>query len=161
MKKTGFASQSRFSSNAVGSLRSLLAVLLDAGGAQAGQAMLVDGKLPGQEFVDRQRVAAAGLLEREQPTADRGRAQNSPAYRCTMAEGRMLHTVARAYHPYLDLSTLDLTLGRRKTHFTPWARTLLLIWKGKYGSGLTWSGYPLQVGKKTQISGESTWCPMI
>jgi hypothetical protein len=72
MKKTGFARQGRFSSNAVGSLRSLLAVLLDAGGAQAGQAMLVDGKLPGQEFVDGQRVAAAGLFEGEQAAADCG-----------------------------------------------------------------------------------------
>jgi len=84
MKKTGFASQSRFSSNAVGSLRSLLAVLLDAGGAQAGQAMLVDGELPGQEFVDGQRVAAAGLLEREQTAADRGHdfglAANDPPF---------------------------------------------------------------------------------
>src|SRR6185436_10274368 len=37
----------------------LLPVLLDAGGAQAGEAVLVDGELPGQEFVDGQRVAAA------------------------------------------------------------------------------------------------------
>src|SRR5947209_19443689 len=72
MKKTGFARQSRFSLNAVGSLRSLLAVLLDAGGAQAGQAMLVDGKLPGQEFVDGQRVAAAGFFQREQAATDCG-----------------------------------------------------------------------------------------
>jgi hypothetical protein len=50
----------------------LLPILLDAGGAQSGQAMLVDGKLPGQEFVDGQGVAAAGLLEGEQAAADRG-----------------------------------------------------------------------------------------
>jgi hypothetical protein len=31
----------------------LLAVLLNARGAQAGQAVLVDGILPGQEFLDR------------------------------------------------------------------------------------------------------------
>src|SRR3954454_4875381 len=84
MKKTGFARQGRFSLNAVGSLRSLLAVLLDAGGAQAGQAMLVDGKLPEQEFVDGQRLAAAGLLEGKQPTTHRGHdfglAANDPPF---------------------------------------------------------------------------------
>src|SRR6202043_3675065 len=52
--------------------RGLLAVLLDAGRAQSGKAMLVDGKLPREEFVDRQRVAAASLLEGEQTAADRG-----------------------------------------------------------------------------------------
>jgi hypothetical protein len=34
--------------------------------------MLVDGKLPGEEFVDSQGVTAAGLLKREQPAADCG-----------------------------------------------------------------------------------------
>jgi hypothetical protein len=47
----------------------LLPILLDAGGAQSGEAMLIDGKLPGKEFVDRQRVAAASLLKGEQATA--------------------------------------------------------------------------------------------
>src|ERR1700751_2415591 len=47
----------------------LLPVLLDARGAQAGEAMLVDGILPGKEFLDRQRVAAAGFLERKEPAA--------------------------------------------------------------------------------------------
>ncbi len=47
-------------------------ILLDARSAQAGKAMLIDGKLPGQEFVDGQRVAAAGLLKGEQAAADRG-----------------------------------------------------------------------------------------
>src|SRR5882757_7714461 len=70
MKKTGFAKQSRFSSNLSG-FGGLLAILLDAGGAQAGQAMLIDGELPGKEFVDRQRIAAASLLEGEQSAADR------------------------------------------------------------------------------------------
>ena len=44
-------------------------ILLDAGGAQSGEAMLIDGKLPGKEFVDRQRVAAASLLKGEQAAA--------------------------------------------------------------------------------------------
>ena len=50
----------------------LLPVLLDARGAQPGEAVLIDGKLPGKEFVDRQRVAAAGLLKGEQAAADCG-----------------------------------------------------------------------------------------
>jgi hypothetical protein len=84
MKKTGFAKRSRFSSNAINFGQDLLAILLDAGGAQPGKAMLVDGKLPGEEFVDRQRVAAAGLLEGEQAAAhsgnDFGLAANDPAF---------------------------------------------------------------------------------
>jgi hypothetical protein len=82
MKKIGFAKRSRFLSNAgrlaqilpdiAKILVDLLPVLLDAGGAQPGKAMLIDGKLPGKEFVDRQRVAAASLLEGEQAAANRG-----------------------------------------------------------------------------------------
>jgi hypothetical protein len=52
--------------------RRLLAILLDAGGSQAGKAVLVDGKLPRQEFVDGQRIAAAGFLEGKQAAANRG-----------------------------------------------------------------------------------------
>jgi hypothetical protein len=70
MKKTGFAKRSRFSSN-LSVRESLLPILLDPGGPQAGQTMLIDGKLPGQEFVDRQGITAAGLLEGEQASADR------------------------------------------------------------------------------------------
>ena len=40
----------------------LLAILLDAGGSQARKTVLIDRKLPGQEFVDRQGVPAAGFL---------------------------------------------------------------------------------------------------
>jgi hypothetical protein len=50
----------------------LLAVLLNARGAQTGKAMLVDGELPGQEFIDSQRIAAAGFLQREKATANSG-----------------------------------------------------------------------------------------
>src|SRR5579872_4298991 len=52
--------------------RPLLAILLNAGGAQARQAVLVDRILPGEEFLDRQRIAAARLFERKKPAADRG-----------------------------------------------------------------------------------------
>jgi hypothetical protein len=72
MKKIGFATRSRFSSNVTGSANGLLPILLDAGGAQSGKAVLVDGKLPGKEFVDGQRIAAASLLKGEQAAANRG-----------------------------------------------------------------------------------------
>jgi hypothetical protein len=49
----------------------LLAILLDPGGAQPRKAVLIDGELPGEEFVDGQRVTAAGLLEGEQTAANR------------------------------------------------------------------------------------------
>src|ERR1019366_6329441 len=44
---------------ATGSIWRLLPVLLDARRAQAGKAVLVDGILPGEEFLDGQRIAAA------------------------------------------------------------------------------------------------------
>jgi hypothetical protein len=72
IKKIGFAGRSRFSSNTVGFEEGLLAILLDARRAQSGKAMLVDGKLPREELVDRQRVAAAGLLKGEQTAANCG-----------------------------------------------------------------------------------------
>jgi hypothetical protein len=71
MKKTGFAKRSRFSSN-LSVRESLLPILLDPGGPEACQTMLIDGKLPGKEFVDRQGITAAGFLEGEQAAADRG-----------------------------------------------------------------------------------------
>jgi hypothetical protein len=70
MKKIGLAKRGRSSSNSMN--WGLLPILLDARGAQTGQAVLIDGKLPGQEFIDRQGVAAAGLLKGEQTTTDGG-----------------------------------------------------------------------------------------
>src|SRR6478672_9770342 len=61
----------------------LLPILLDAGGAQAGETMLVDGVLPGEEFFDREGIATAGFLERKQAAAhgsnDLGLAPDDPA----------------------------------------------------------------------------------
>src|SRR5262249_2266055 len=48
------------------------AVLLDARRAQARQAMLVDRALPGEELVDGELVALAGLLNAEQAPAHGG-----------------------------------------------------------------------------------------
>src|ERR1043166_2644820 len=50
----------------------LLPILLDSRGAQAGEAVAIDGILPGEEFFDRQRVTAAGFLEREESAAHGG-----------------------------------------------------------------------------------------
>src|SRR6266550_7023511 len=61
----------------------LLTVLLDARGAKPREPVLVDGILPGKEFLDRKGVAAAGFLERQQPPAhggdDLGFAPDDPA----------------------------------------------------------------------------------
>jgi hypothetical protein len=57
-----------------------LAILLDSGGAQSGKAMLIDRKLPGEEFIDGQRIAAAGFLKREQAAADCGNDFGLTAY---------------------------------------------------------------------------------
>src|SRR5690349_15690077 len=69
MKKIGLATRGRFSSNTLVRNAALLAILLDAGGAQSGQAVLVDRELPGKKFVHGQRVTAAGLFERKQAAA--------------------------------------------------------------------------------------------
>src|ERR1044072_4353406 len=62
----------------------LPAILLDAGGAKTRQTVLVDGKLPGKEFVNRQGVSAAGLLEGEKSAThsgdDLGLAADDPAF---------------------------------------------------------------------------------
>jgi hypothetical protein len=47
----------------------LLPVLLNARGAQPGEAVLVDGILPGEEFFHRQRIPAASLFQRKQAAA--------------------------------------------------------------------------------------------
>jgi hypothetical protein len=62
----------------------LLAILLDAGGPQASQTVLVNGELPGEEFIDRQRITAAGFLQRQEATAhssdDFGFAADDPPF---------------------------------------------------------------------------------
>src|SRR6516164_3033539 len=66
-------------------LRPLLAILLNARRAQSGKAVLVDGVLPREELFNRQRVAAAGLFERQQPAPDGGNdfgfAADDPTFR--------------------------------------------------------------------------------
>src|SRR5712691_2454699 len=61
----------------------LLPVLLDARRPQAGEAVLIDRILPGERFLDGERVAAAGLLERQESAAHRrhhlGLAPDDPA----------------------------------------------------------------------------------
>ena len=48
----------------------LVPVLLDARGTKAGQTVLVDRRLPGKEFLDRQLVALACLLEAQESAAN-------------------------------------------------------------------------------------------
>src|SRR6266481_2299654 len=64
---------------------SLLAILLDTSGAQTGEAMAVDRVLPGQEFLDREGIAAAGLFKRKKAATHRRNdfrlAANHPALR--------------------------------------------------------------------------------
>src|SRR5947209_20589142 len=50
----------------------LLPVLLDTRGTQAGKAVTVDRILPGEEFLDGQRVTRARLFERQKPATNRG-----------------------------------------------------------------------------------------
>jgi hypothetical protein len=71
-KKSASRGEADFLQNSGRFARQLLTILLDPGGSQPRQAMLVDGKLPGQEFVDSQRVAAAGFLKGKQTAANRG-----------------------------------------------------------------------------------------
>jgi hypothetical protein len=71
MEKIGFEGRGRFSSNARRRGRQLLTILLDPGGSQPRKAVLIDGKLPGQKFIDGQRIAAAGFLKGEQSAANR------------------------------------------------------------------------------------------
>jgi hypothetical protein len=65
--------------------RLLMPVLLGARGTQPGGAALVDRGLPGEEFVDREHVAVAGFVKREQTTAHGcdqfGLAPDNPASR--------------------------------------------------------------------------------
>ena len=70
---------------------SAFAVVLDPGRAQPGKAVLVDGGLPVEEFVDAQRIAVAGLFEAQ--AARRERRQQlrpcggSPSAACSWAAG--------------------------------------------------------------------------
>ena len=50
----------------------LLAILLNARRTQPGKAVLIDRVLPGEEFLDGERVAGAGLFQRQQSATDRG-----------------------------------------------------------------------------------------
>src|ERR1700674_4724808 len=49
----------------------LLAILLDAGRAQPRKAVAVDRILPGEKFLDGQRISAAGLFKRKEAAANR------------------------------------------------------------------------------------------
>jgi hypothetical protein len=88
MKKIGLAERGRSSSNLMGPEGRLLAILLDAGGTQPCKAMLIDGKLPGEEFVDGQSVPAASLLKGEQTATNGGNDFRLPANDPPFGSGR-------------------------------------------------------------------------
>jgi hypothetical protein len=48
----------------------LLAVLLNARGAQAGETVLIDGQLPAQEFFGCQGIALTGFLKAQKPATN-------------------------------------------------------------------------------------------
>ena len=84
MKKSASRYEADFFSMTIDVVKRLLAILLNAGGAETCQAVLVDRELPGEEFVDGQRVAAASLLQGEQAAANRsdnfGLTANDPPF---------------------------------------------------------------------------------
>jgi hypothetical protein len=88
MKKIGLAKRGRSSSNLIGPEGGLLAILLDAGRTQPCKAMLIDGKLPGEEFVDGQSVPVASLLEGEQTATNSGDDFSLPANDPPFGSGR-------------------------------------------------------------------------
>src|ERR1019366_3274172 len=63
----------------------LIAILLHSGRAKPGQPETVDGMLPGEELLHRQRITAASLVQAEQAATHRGDdfglAPNDPASR--------------------------------------------------------------------------------
>src|ERR1700752_1618941 len=71
-KRSASAIGGRSNRISVARMKALLAILLDAGGAQARETMLVNRELPGKKFVDRQRVSAASFLEGKKAAADSG-----------------------------------------------------------------------------------------
>jgi len=70
----------------------LVAILLDARGAQPGKAVLVDRGLPGQEFFNGQSIAVARFLKTQKPAANRSDnfsfAPDDPAPRILLAVDR-------------------------------------------------------------------------
>src|SRR3954453_20352551 len=72
MEKIGLEGPSRFSKTTRRAVNALLTVLLNSGGAQAGETVLVDRELPRQEFVDGQGIAAARFFKGKQSAADGG-----------------------------------------------------------------------------------------
>jgi hypothetical protein len=65
--------------------RSFVPVLLDVRSTQAGQAVLIERMLPGEEFVDREHVTATGFVEGQEATANGrdylGLAPDDPPFR--------------------------------------------------------------------------------
>src|SRR5947209_14466492 len=100
----------------------LLPVLLDTRGTQAGEAMTVDRILPGEEFLDGQRVTGARLFERQKPATNRGHHLRlaaddpTPGARCRqVGDGQ-----GAAVGPDDILHPRAMRFGHRYSHTTNW-----------------------------------------
>jgi hypothetical protein len=86
---------------------SFFSILLGACGAQAREAVLVDRVLPGEQFIDRERVAAAGFLQGEQATTHGrdhlGLAADDPAFRSRRRQiSNRQWAAIRPYHVFVS-----------------------------------------------------------
>lgn len=109
--------------------RVLLAVLLNARRAQAGKAVLVNRGLPGEEFLDGQRIPRAGLFKRQKapthggdhlrlsaddPALGRCRRQIRNRQRTTIGPDHILDPRAMGFvHWYTHKTRLDWQLLRK------------------------------------------------
>src|SRR5581483_1781652 len=98
----------------------LLAILLNARRAQSGKPVLVDRILPGEEFLDRKRIAGAGLFQRQQTATDRGDhlclAADDPALGCRRWQVR--NSQRTSIWPDHIFDPRAMGFGHRYTHKT-------------------------------------------
>ena len=80
--------------------------------------MLVDRVLPGEKFIDREHVAAAGFLQREQATAHSrdhlGLAADDPAFRSRRRQ--ISNRQWAAIRPYHVIGSRAKRLNRKYSH---------------------------------------------
>ena len=94
------------------SLGSVIAIMLDASGAQAWHAVLFDEALPGDEFLDGKRIAPARILERDKAGTDAG--DDDRLATCDPAFGvrRRQIGLGQRCEPPLDLRFHPVSLAR-------------------------------------------------
>src|SRR5258706_13833782 len=96
-------------------MTALLPVLLNSRGAQAGEPVAIDRILPGEEFLDRQRIAAASFFERQQAAThgrnDFGLATDHPAIGTERREVRKRERATVGPDDILDPRAMGLGHG--------------------------------------------------